>query len=119
MTSGGAIISSQSYMDDNPMDPDNQSQKDNSECIENNTIQFVFSDIDGTLVHYQPTTQRDKESLLFLPPSATGLQAHISIKTLHQCQQIRKTALLILVSGMRTKTLFQRIPFLPRADICE
>ena len=85
---------------------------------------FVFSDIDGTLVHYHLhgnvsiTENSEIPSLLFLPPSSTGLRAHISVETLRLCQQLRQRqdTKLVLVSGMRTTTLFQRLPFLPRAD---
>jgi len=101
-----------------------QSNMHDANCIDSSSIiprqKFVFSDIDGTLAHYHlnTTESKDTSSLLFLPPSATGLQAHISIHTLHLCQEIRKVegVVLVLVSGMRTKTLFQRIPYLPRAD---
>jgi len=99
---------------------------DTLQCIDNSTSPnllqaFVVSDVDGSLVHYSnistTTLDNNQQSLLFLPPSSTGLQAHISIETLRLCQQLRRTrgTFLVLVSGMRTKTLFQRLPFLPRA----
>lgn len=82
--------------------------------------QIVFSDIDGTLVHYpEDVDSFDKgdELLLFLPPSSTGMRGIISHTTLKRCQEIRKAgAKLVLVSGMRTTTLIKRLPFLPKAD---
>lgn len=82
-------------------------------------LNFVFSDVDGTLVHYpDATTQKDDIDILYLPPSSTGMRGIISAKTLQLCQTIRKdyNAKLILVSGMRTSTLLKRLPYLPKAD---
>lgn len=102
---------------------------------------IVFSDVDGTLVHY-PTTlpSEDEKNLIFLPPSKTGTRGILSTRTMELCQQLRhgpqSTSAaaadgsinsleqrqqnggvpLILISGMRTTTLFQRLPYLPRAD---
>ena len=120
----------------------------------NNSNTFsVFSDVDGTLVHYPAhlqgqriggnddhSTENDKEdhSLLYLPPSKTGTRGIISKRTLQLVHELRygsneeeqsttatcnskaKTPF-ILISGMRTTTLFQRLPYLPRADayVCE
>lgn len=96
-------------------------------------IKVVFSDVDGTLVHY-PThltkdqgkgddddTQildKDGYETLFLPPSSTGMRGVISRKTLDLCQILRKEhgVKLVLVSGMRSTTLLQRLPYLPLAD---
>ena len=89
-------------------------------------LKFVFSDVDGTLVHYpdasseatEETEQEENNELLKLPPSSTGLRGVISSKTLELCQKLRreKNVKLVLVSGMRTSTLLKRLPFLPRAD---
>ena len=102
-------------------------------------IRVVFSDVDGTLVHYptSPSSELDKETsertLLQLPPSSTGMRGVISLKTLQLCQRLRQMQVpscasqgdelsktqrvqLVLVSGMRTTTLFQRLPYLPFAD---
>ena len=85
----------------------------------------VFSDIDGTLVHYPDDLQeemvdvkcRDEKHILKLPPSSTGLRGSISSKTIELCQRIRReNAKFVLVSGMRTSTLLKRLPYLPRAD---
>lgn len=77
---------------------------------------IVFSDVDGTLVHYPATLPKD-ESILALPPSATGMRAIISSGTFRTCRDIRRSGRkLVLVSGMRTTTLLNRIPYLPRAD---
>jgi hypothetical protein len=83
-------------------------------------ILMVFSDLDGTLLHYPekiPTKSPNGNKLLKLPPSSTGMRAVISSKTLAQIQEIRRQKIkLILVSGMRTTTLMNRLPYLPRAD---
>lgn len=91
----------------------------------------VFSDIDGTLVHYPAhvmqqniNTRNDdgdiddkKSDLLYLPPSKTGQRGVISSKTLRLCQQLRNKGVpFVLVTGARSTTLFQRLPYLPRAD---
>lgn len=79
-------------------------------------IMLVFSDLDGTLVHY-PENASKSDSVLKLPPSSTGMRGEISSKTLSLAQEIRKRGKrLILVSGMRTTTLLNRLPYLPRAD---
>ena len=77
---------------------------------------IVFSDVDGTLVHY-PDNIPQTDDILALPPSSTGMRAIISKETLRKCQAIRKSGRkLVLVSGMRTTTLLNRLPYLPRAD---
>jgi hypothetical protein len=91
----------------------------NTDTFTNSSLNFVFSDVDGTLVHYpDDTTQNDDVDILYLPPSSTGMRGIISAKTLQLCQIIRKdyNAKLILVSGMRTSTLLKRLPYLPKAD---
>ena len=79
-------------------------------------IQVVFSDVDGTLVHYPEDTSQDRAGILKLPSSATGMQGIISTRTLNYCQELRQKQKLVLISGMRTTTLLKRIPYLPRAD---
>lgn len=81
-------------------------------------IQIVISDVDGTLVHYPKTIEADvvNPEILRLPRSSTGMQGIISSKTLTHCQQLRQHCKLVLISGMRTSTLWNRLPFLPRAD---
>ncbi|CAB9504674.1 expressed unknown protein [Seminavis robusta] len=90
------------------------------------TIKVIFSDVDGTLVHYpktipddDPLNNNNNNPIIRLPPSATGMQGIISSQTFAKCQQIRDTTpdtKLVLVSGMRTTTLLKRLPFLPKAD---
>lgn len=100
---------------------------------------IVFSDVDGTLVHYPtssttvPPNDEDDESslsLVHLPPSKTGSRGVLSSHTLALCHRLRngecssmdnadilaRRVPLVLISGMRTTTLFQRLPYLPRAD---
>ncbi|KAL7439221.1 hypothetical protein ACHAXH_004366 [Discostella pseudostelligera] len=126
---------------------------------------IVFSDVDGTLVHYPihlpktndanglVSTNEEKTSmLLHLPPSQTGSRGVISTLTLLLCHRLRHglsiidgdddkkygnnkifdddvlnnsnkvpRVPLVLISGMRTYTLFKRLPYLPRSDayVCE
>lgn len=83
-------------------------------------IDIVFSDVDGTLVHYEknPTTDNSEDNaLLHLPASTTGMRGVISTKTIQLVAELRKNNIkFVLVSGMRTSTLIKRLPFLPRAD---
>jgi hypothetical protein len=89
-------------------------------------LAIVFSDIDGTLLHYPAIDDEEKgvqeensngNRILELPPSSTGMIGVISSKTLSHCQDIRRQGVkLVLVSGMRSSTLLKRLPFLPRAD---
>lgn len=80
-------------------------------------VRIVFSDVDGTLVHYPEESIDPNNSILRLPPSTTGMQGIISSQTLDSCQAIREKGVkLVLVSGMRTSTLLKRLPFLPQAD---
>jgi hypothetical protein len=80
-------------------------------------ILLVFSDLDGTLIHYPEEASNGNDGILKLPPSSTGMRGEISSKTLSLAQGIRKRGkMLILISGMRTTTLLDRLPFLPRAD---
>ncbi|KAL3930840.1 MAG: hypothetical protein SGBAC_011588 [Bacillariaceae sp.] len=90
-------------------------------------IKIIFSDIDGSLIHY-PKSQHNNETqehhddesnrILALPPSATGLRGAISSRTLVTCRDLRveKGVKLVLVTGARTSTLLNRLPFLPKAD---
>lgn len=80
------------------------------------TIRVVFSDVDGTLVHYHEEKEQEDNRFLKLPPSATGMQGIISSQTLVYCRELRQTQKLVLISGMRTSTLLKRLPYLPRAD---
>ena len=79
---------------------------------------IVFSDVDGTLVHYpEESIPENNDEIIALPPSSTGMKAIISHDTLRKCRAIRqKGQKLVLVSGMRTSTLLNRLPYLPRAD---
>lgn len=81
---------------------------------------IVFSDVDGTLVHYpqKVPSEDNNEGILVLPPSSTGMRAVISQATIRKCREIRQQGhvKLVLVSGMRTTTLISRLPYLPRAD---
>lgn len=86
-------------------------------------VNIVFSDVDGTLVHYPAASGSVKENetgnrIIYLPASSTGLKGMISSKTLVLCQKLRREnhSKLVLVSGMRTSTLLTRLPYLPKAD---
>ena len=84
-------------------------------------IGICFSDVDGTLVHYPADPSHrsaDSNSLIFLPPSSTGMHGVISSRTLRLAQRLRSEGQvrLVLVSGMRGTTLLKRLPYLPRAD---
>jgi hypothetical protein len=89
--------------------------------MSNENPKIIFSDVDGTLVHYPDTAESPSEDgnrLLLLPPSSTGMKGVISSKTLQLCQNIRRqsNAKFIIISGMRTQTFIKRLPFLPKAD---
>jgi len=89
-------------------------------------IKYVFSDVDGTLVHEPKPThgqqtaieRHQSEHILRLPPSSTGMGGIISARTLSLCRRLRRDhdVKLVLISGMRTSTLLERLPYLPRAD---
>jgi hypothetical protein len=85
-------------------------------------IHVVFSDLDGTLIHYPEDPEKligaeKGRGLIMLPPSSTGLVGVISSRTLQICHQIRRNKVkLVLVSGMRLATLIKRLPYLPKAD---
>mmetsp|Transcript_114185 Transcript_114185/g.333823 ORF Transcript_114185/g.333823 Transcript_114185/m.333823 type:complete len:342 (-) Transcript_114185:133-1158(-) len=95
--------------------------------------QVVFSDVDGTLVHLARDLQSlgsfTEDGLHFsssdggviavraLPPSSTGLQGYISERTLELVAELRLSGhLFVLISGARSTTIFERLPFLPAAD---
>lgn len=83
---------------------------------------IVFSDLDGTLIHYPKDASQyaseHSEMILQLPPSATGTRGVISARTLLYTQELRQRGVkLVLISGMRTSTLISRLPFLPEADV--
>ena len=89
-------------------------------------ISIIFSDLDGTLIHYpeednnntpKPKGQRGN-SLLKLPPSSTGMRGVISSQTIQKIKSLRqdRKVKFVLVSGMRTSTFLSRLPYLPRAD---
>jgi hypothetical protein len=89
--------------------------------MERNFVHVVFSDVDGTLVHYPSEDIQENETgnrIVYLPASSTGMRGIISSRTLQLCQTIRreKKSKLVLVSGMRTSTLLNRLPYLPKAD---
>uniref|UniRef100_A0A7S4JHC1 Sucrose phosphatase-like domain-containing protein n=2 Tax=Odontella aurita TaxID=265563 RepID=A0A7S4JHC1_9STRA len=83
-------------------------------------FKIVFSDVDGTLVHYDDISESasSNSEIIQLPPSSTGMRGIISTDTLRLCHKLRSShgSKLVLVSGMRTTTLLKRLPFLPRAD---
>jgi len=98
---------------------------------DDNTTRVVFSDVDGTLVHYPDHAARSgnnddgdgssflsSPSMIQLPPSSTGMRGVISSKTIRLAQTLRSEGCvkLVLVSGMRGTTLLKRLPYLPRAD---
>jgi hydroxymethylpyrimidine pyrophosphatase-like HAD family hydrolase len=107
------------------------------------TKYIVFSDVDGTLAHYPSNLEQeadgdgngDGNGLIILPPSKTGTRGVLSKRTLELCHALRRGSVassspshadspqrqsrqtpLVLISGMRTTTLFQRLPYLPKAD---
>eukprot|EP00930_Biecheleria_cincta_P071922 TRINITY_DN59371_c0_g1_i1.p1 TRINITY_DN59371_c0_g1~~TRINITY_DN59371_c0_g1_i1.p1 ORF type:complete len:338 (+),score=57.83 TRINITY_DN59371_c0_g1_i1:69-1082(+) len=94
---------------------------------------IIFSDIDGTLVHLERDLeelgQLSADALEFapagrgslairpLPASSTGLQGFISERTLRLVAELRRAGhLVVLISGARSSTFMQRLPFLPAAD---
>lgn len=93
-----------------------------SDSMSNEEPNIIFSDVDGTLVHYphqvDSLSEDENNRMLFLPPSSTGMKGVISSKTLQLCQAFRRNpnSKLILISGMRTQTFIKRLPFLPKAD---
>ena len=52
-----------------------------------------------------------------LHPSTTGMQGLISLRTLELMARVRKMGFkIVVISGARTSTMMQRLPFLPFAD---
>jgi hypothetical protein len=112
-TSGSAVASTTSpYITKQGLETTMTTTKD---------IQILFSDVDGTLVHYPEAVDEhvgtESNKIIRLPPSSTGMQGIISSETFRKCQALRQNGKkLVLVSGMRSSTLLKRIPYLPRAD---
>ena len=122
--SGGVQIQN----DDDNIDVNVNNENDNNN---NNEICIIFSDLDGTLIHYPSSdsnnlsTKKDV-SVLNLPKSSSGLSGIISAQTLCSIRTIRNgncggiggsnKVTFVLISGMRTSTFLQRLPFLPKAD---
>ena len=99
--------------------PDNSNNNNNDDDSDTNEIIIVFSDLDGTLLHYPSNIPKSKagNQILKLPPSSTGMRGIISSKTLSLIDDVRQRGLkFVLVSGMRTSTFLSRVPYLPRAD---
>eukprot|EP00640_Fibrocapsa_japonica_P003242 CAMPEP_0113942588 /NCGR_PEP_ID=MMETSP1339-20121228/8272_1 /TAXON_ID=94617 /ORGANISM="Fibrocapsa japonica" /LENGTH=326 /DNA_ID=CAMNT_0000947111 /DNA_START=164 /DNA_END=1144 /DNA_ORIENTATION=+ /assembly_acc=CAM_ASM_000762 len=93
---------------------------------ESTVIKCLFSDVDGTVVHYsvpqeeEPTsTSNDGRSLmLHLPPSKTGLRGIISRRTIELAEMIQERGVpFVLVTAARPSTLNSRLPYLPVADV--
>jgi len=106
-------------------------------------LRLLFSDLDGTCVHYSdslPFTlslvddgspdiawnatfeEGESSAVLPLPPSSSGSQGIISTLTLQGYAQLRSRGVkLVLISGCRSSTLFERLACLPAADayVCE
>jgi len=111
--------------------PSKAAEASNSEN-DSDAIKIIFSDLDGTLIHYPDKNNKDgntnknqnsisseqEQQLLQFPPSSTGLRGIISTRTLSAVDEIRNRnkVKFVLVSGMRTSTLLRRLPYLPRAD---
>lgn len=81
---------------------------------------ICFSDIDGTLVHYCDHPSELCEltgDIIHLPQSTTGKTGFLSHLTLQRVAELRKAGtLFVLLTGARTSTLLQRLPYLPAAD---
>ena len=102
------------------------SSSDNNNNNKNNkSIKIIFSDLDGTLIHYPPPNESSSRhhhhphnKILELPKSSTGKVGVISAKTLSLVETLRqdRNVKFVLISGMRTSTLLQRLPYLPKAD---
>lgn len=70
-----------------------------------------------TTIITKPNQQADAARLLALPPSTTGRVGAISQGSLERYAAVRASgARLVVVSGARTPTLLQRLPFIPAAD---
>lgn len=100
---------------------------------------ILFSDIDGTFVHYEKDDGSSgfrslcdnvaesvmdgrRCEIIKLPPASSGSRGAISVKTLKLFAAVRALGVkLVIISGCRSSTLFERMPFLPMADayVCE
>ncbi|KAG7673531.1 hypothetical protein Ndes2526B_g03016 [Nannochloris sp. 'desiccata'] len=108
------------------------------------SFKLLFSDLDGTCVHYQDgdafkfepgdslgdgrlvraqfNSDKRWTTALLLPASTSGAQGIISLRTLELYASLRAMRRkVILISGCRYSTLIQRLPYLPAADayVCE
>mmetsp|Transcript_32699 Transcript_32699/g.92759 ORF Transcript_32699/g.92759 Transcript_32699/m.92759 type:complete len:311 (-) Transcript_32699:136-1068(-) len=99
---------------------------------------ILFSDVDGTLVHYpevmdklgtvlgrsadgkghtMKTADGTEHTVIKLHPSSTGMQGTVSLKALQQLKVARNMGFkIVVISGARTSTMMQRLPFLPLSD---
>jgi hydroxymethylpyrimidine pyrophosphatase-like HAD family hydrolase len=79
-------------------------QTKDMETQEKDDLLVVFSDLDGTLIHYaeEPPASEAGNRILKLPPSSTGMRGIISSKSLSMVQDVRRRNVkFVLVSGMR------------------
>lgn len=64
-----------------------------------------------------PSLQELSTEVVALPRSSTGQQGYISVKALKMLQQLRESgAKVVIVTGARSSTLMERLPYLPAAD---
>ena len=77
---------------------------------------FIFTDLDGTIIHYPASPSDAPPStstlLLPLPPTSTGLVGYVSRKTvklLHDLKYVHGVKIAI-VTGARTTTALARLP---------
>ncbi|KKP37121.1 hypothetical protein A2483_04765 [Candidatus Peregrinibacteria bacterium RIFOXYC2_FULL_33_13] len=102
-------------------------------------LKILFSDIDGTIAHYPKhfstfgeILSEDESSMkaVYLDKitfkkrvcnilkSATSGNAYVSLKTINLIEQLKqKGVIFVMISGVRKSTFFERIPFLPKADV--
>ena len=102
-----AYASSEASLSTSPVTPTREGMRE---------LVVVFSDLDGTLIHYPEDLSEDEElgqpgnRILKLPPSSTGLKGIISSGTLAKCRGLRAKGIkLVLQRGMRTATLLKRL----------
>lgn len=105
-------------------------------------VKIIFSDIDGTFVHYpkilneigeiQTLEESDEgptglqfvnktsglcHPLIALPTSSTGQQGYLSLETLKMVRRLREEGIIfVIISGARYATILERYPFMPLAD---
>lgn len=110
--------------------------------MEENSVQVVFSDLDGTLVHYpkefleyadiiseEPATEDTPEKAVIkyketnetrecvVLTSMTGGKAYMSDKTKDLIAEMREMGVIfVIISGARSSTYAGRRPYLPDAD---